>query len=163
MKIMSMQRICEKLQEADIDVNFIKNTQEKKGGRKMYKFFSKNLSKKRKGFTLIELLVVIAIIAILVAIAAIAFGKVTTKAAISAHNANVRTLQSVSALFLVENKPADLNVAALKTKGFLQEIPEVPKSLSGYTAPGFTYAAQYKVTATAATGEIKVEPAAIKQ
>ena len=52
------------------------------------------LKKKKKGFTLLELLVVLAILAILIAIAIPVYKNQKEKAAITAHNANVRVLET---------------------------------------------------------------------
>ncbi len=67
----------------------------------MIKFFTKRLNNK-KGFTLIELIVVIAILGILAAIVVPRIGKFRTKAANSAHNANVRTLLGAATMCLAE-------------------------------------------------------------
>ena len=48
----------------------------------------------KKGFTLVELMVVVAILGILVAVAVLVYSNVTQKAAYTAVQANVRTLES---------------------------------------------------------------------
>lgn len=63
-----------------------------------------NKRNKKRGFTLIELIIVIAIIAILAAIAVPAFGKIREKANVSSDVANARTIYSLVATEIANDK-----------------------------------------------------------
>lgn len=63
-----------------------------------------NKMKKLRGFTLIELIIVIAIIAILAAIAVPAFGQIREKANVSTDIGNARTIYSVVAAEVADEK-----------------------------------------------------------
>lgn len=83
------------------------------------------LKKKKKGFTLLELLVVLAILAILIAIAIPVYKNQKEKAAITAHNANVRVLETAVESYKQDTgnfpgKIEDLNGNYIKT------VPKVP-------------------------------------
>lgn len=96
-----------------------------------------------KGFTLVELMVVVVIIGILVGIIIPIYNHVQDKAAISAHEANLRTIDEAIALYksqfgyspletLGDNPSVSLGVGAIDElidKGFLSERPTVPKRL----------------------------------
>lgn len=87
-------------------------------------------NRKRRGFTLIELVVVIAILGILVAIAVPRLGGSRKTAAINAHNANVRTLESAAMMWIADKG----NVAATwpddgTWSEYLQEWPKFPSGL----------------------------------
>lgn len=86
-----------------------------------------SLKKKKKGFTLLELLVVLAILAILIAIAIPVYKNQKEKAAITAHNANVRVLETA-----VESYKQDNNgnlpgsVEELAKSGYIKNAPTIP-------------------------------------
>lgn len=119
----------------------------------MLKFLTKMRNK--KGFTLVELMVVVVIIGILVAIAVPVYNGVQSSARVSAHNANVRTLEGAAALYISENGVGTLT--ALTTTElvpkYLQKWPTNPIKTND------TGAGVYVITITAAGG-ITVTPAA---
>lgn len=63
----------------------------------------KHLKRKISAFTLIELVIVIAILAILMAIAIPKFQSTNERAKITAHNANVRSIENAAILWKLEN------------------------------------------------------------
>ena len=103
----------------------------------MYQWILKKIREDKKGFTLVELVAVIAILGILAAIAVPRFTGSTKKAAISAHNANVRTLESAANMFIADKGVPTDEKGVTWTKDskdedngwgdYLQEWPEVPK------------------------------------
>jgi type IV pilus assembly protein PilA len=129
-------------------------------------------NRKRRGFTLIELVVVIAILGILVAIAVPRLGGSRKTAAINAHNANVRTLES-AAMMLIADKgtPGTAITWTSATKDnvnpgdglgwgqYLQAWPNFPSGLpivnGGITQEQIN--AGYKVTIST-DGAVTVEP-----
>ena len=148
----------------------------------MFKWILKKIRKDNKGFTLVELVVVIAILGILAAIAVPRLGKSRTSAAVTAHNANVRTLESAANMYIADKgKPEGTEnnktgtIAKDDLKEYLQEWPEIPKGLIGldvvYDKKGDneelvtgTIAAGTEYTVTVDTeGTITVTPGKIKE
>lgn len=93
------------------------------------------LLKNKRAFTLIELLIVIAILAILVLIAVPRYNNSRLKADKTAHNANVRILETAGIRYLMENKVSESGEVVitdeLVSKKYIKEIPKLPKSISG--------------------------------
>lgn len=85
----------------------------------------------RKGFTLVELVIVLAILALLIAIAIPKYNQSQRKAAITAHKANVSTLETAANLYFAEKHKSG-NWTGQKGEGweeYLQHYPKVPKQL----------------------------------
>lgn len=109
-----------------------------------------NKKRNKKGFTLVELVVVIAILGILAGIAVPKLSKSRENAAIAAHNANVRTLESAATLAVSEGSSNNIwggdetgvtgkddDSTDSKKKGwinYLQDWPGVPSGVLGLTA-----------------------------
>ena len=105
----------------------------------------------QKGFTLVEVLVVVVIIAILIAIAVPVYKNVTATADQRVHDANVRTLYSVTQVYMA----ADWDEEVKKP----EDMKEI---LVDYLAGGVypenpTDSRPYEVTISAA-GKISVRP-----
>ena len=88
------------------------------------------LKNKKKGFTLLELLVVLAILAILIAIAVPVYKNQKEKAARTAHNANVRVLETALESYRQDNGklPDKLDINELVRGGYIKSVPKVPAS-----------------------------------
>lgn len=121
----------------------------------MFEYFVKKLSKDNRGFTLIELVVVIAILGILSAIAVPKYNKSRLNAAVSAHNANVKTIESAATMYLADGgSDITSETAIIAGQGvgeYLQEVPTVPKE-----AKVTNDADVYKITIV--DGKITVTP-----
>lgn len=146
----------------------------------MYKWFVKNLKKDNRGFTLIELIVVIGILGLLTMIAVPKYTSSKEEAAITVHNANVRTLESAANMAIAEegypskdttwSATASLD-SAYKWENYLQEWPKVPSELKGKTfkkesdgTTDYTFAAEPAYTVTIkADGTIEVTPPRVKK
>ena len=85
----------------------------------------KTLKKKKKGFTLLELLVVLAILAILIAIAIPVYKNQKEKAAITAHNANVRVLETAVESYKQDHGKYPGKLDDLKDD-YIKSVPKVP-------------------------------------
>lgn len=97
----------------------------------MLQWILKKTKKDNKGFTLVELVVVIAILGILAAIAVPRLSKSRTSAAIIAHNANVRTLESAANMYIADLGVPEEEIGEDKLGDYVQEWPVVPKELIG--------------------------------
>lgn len=140
----------------------------------MMKFINKQMNK--KGFTLIELVIVIAILGLLAAVAIPRLSGSRTKAAISAHNSNVRTLSGAATTYLAEEglpgsdltwtstggtaAAQDLSTvtdAKDKWQAYMQTWPSVPAGTGVETVTG-----DYSVTISP-TGLVTVSPEEISE
>lgn len=86
------------------------------------------LKNKKKGFTLLELLVVLAILAILIAIAVPVYKNQKEKAAITAHNANVRVLETAVESYKQDKGKLPEDINELAKGGYIKSVPKVPAS-----------------------------------
>ena len=137
----------------------------------MLKFFPGRL-KNKKGFTLVEIIIVIAILGTLAAIAVPQVGKFRIKAAISAHNANVRILEGAATMYVMtegfpesENKESitwERNQYNKIWENYITDWPDVPKGLKELLGSKNTDDEKYKVEITK-KDEVTVSPGIITE
>lgn len=84
------------------------------------------LKNKKKGFTLLELLVVLAILAILIAIAVPVYKGQKEKAAITAHNANVRVLETAVESYRQDKGEYPKKIKELVDGKYIKIAPKIP-------------------------------------
>ena len=134
----------------------------------MFRWLAKELKCDKKGFTLIELVVVIAILGILTAIAVPKYSSSRANASITAHNTNVKTLESAASMYIADGMPGftgnEVVWPTVKSyENYLQEWPEISNGVVGMEADGVTIKAgdKYSVTINK-DGTIAVTPGKIK-
>ena len=123
----------------------------------------KLIRKKSKGFTLIELIIVIAILAVLAAIALPKYNNSKRKSVITAHNANVRVLESAALNYVANGgvAPAGQTItwpSDPSHKEYVKNYPKVPK---GITELKDNAGQDYTVTITD-KGDVTVTPGIIE-
>ena len=118
----------------------------------MLQLFKKRLSN-RKGFTLVELLVVVSIIGILAAIAVPRFTDANAAARGAKVLADLRTIDSASAIHLANTGSYPANVAALVTANLLSSAPTPPAATTTYRVNNVDYtgATDYAIGANGRT------------
>ena len=137
----------------------------------MLKFFPGWL-KNKEGFTLVEIIIVIAILGTLAVIAVPQVGKFRIKAAISAHNVNVRTLEGAATMYVMtEGLPEGENTENITWKrnqnndiweNYITNWPDVPKGLKELLGSKNTDDGEYKVEITK-KDEVTVSPGIITE
>lgn len=116
-------------------------------------------SKKLKGFTLVELIIVIAILAILTAIAIPKYNESRQRSLVTAHNSNVKVLESAAMNYLANDGTETTWGNADDAKEYIADYPEVPKGIKGLENEGGKY---YTVQINI-DGDIIVTPGKIKE
>ena len=119
----------------------------------------KLIKKKSKGFTLIELIIVIAILAVLAAIALPKYNNSKRKSVITAHNSNVRVLESAALNYVANGGEAvtwpDENNSQ---NDYIKNYPKVPKGIEELKDKA---GQDYTVTITE-DGDVTVSPGIIE-
>ncbi|MCU1458449.1 MAG: type pilus assembly protein PilA [Actinomycetia bacterium] len=108
----------------------------------MMKMIWKRRQDPESGFTLVELLVVIVILGVLAGVAVFAISGISNNSKQSACKSDVNIVQTASDAYYAKNNAYAADIAALKTAGFLRQVPS--------TGNGYTVA--YSATDGSVTG-----------
>lgn len=113
--------------------------------------------RKVKGFTLVELIVVIAILAILIAIAVPKYKESRTNSLITAHNSNVKVLESAAMNYIANGGGKTTWTNKDDAKDYIAQYPEIPKGLKELEG------SKNYIVNIASDGEIDITPKIIKK
>ncbi|MDO5018059.1 MAG: prepilin-type N-terminal cleavage/methylation domain-containing protein [Lagierella massiliensis] len=119
----------------------------------------KKLKGKSKGFTLIELIIVIAILAILAAIALPKYNSSKRKSIVTAHNTNVRVLESAALNYIANGGDTTKWPEENTYKDYIQNYPKVPEGIDELKESA---GLDYTVTISE-DGNVKVVPGIVKE
>lgn len=127
----------------------------------MFNWFVKKINNK-KGFTLVELVVVIAILGILSSIAVPRLNKSRQTAVVTAHNSNIRTLESAANMYIADKGIPSVGKTFPGDSGndmldFVQEWPNVPEGINANGNDVPKAGEPYEVTITS-DGKITIKP-----
>ena len=116
-------------------------------------------SRKSKGFTLIELIIVIAILAVLAAIALPRYNNSKRKSVVTAHNSNVKVLESAALNYVANGGLATTWPDDESYKEYVKNYPKVPKGIEELKAQSGEL---YKVIISE-KGDVTVTPKMIEE
>jgi len=108
----------------------------------------RKMLQQQEGFTLVELMIVVVILGILAGIGIQQYGNVQTRARTTAHNANVRIIESAAQMYIMAEPDPETEDIDDLIPTYLREVPENPlgedeyslkiEKIEGDFAEGFT-------------------------
>lgn len=92
----------------------------------------RKMLQKQEGFTLVELMIVVVILGIISGIGIQQYGKVQEQARRTAHNANVRIIESAAQMYIMGGGDETEDINNL-VPDYLQDVPKNPWGGKSYT------------------------------